>query len=173
MLDTALIDEEEVPILNYAKSFLKENGKIIPQGIVNSAEPVFMNIDYLQYEDDEFQPIYDVLGKSVIFSQFDFLDDIDENFSCIIEFEIDDSYAGEKTEYFNSNEDKIKVNGIKLTSFTKLNENIICGPTPMLNPSMLVPFEGIEVEKGEKIRIKLSYVMGGGVETIKTEVLDS
>ena len=172
MLDTALIDEEEVPILNYAKKYLKENGKIIPQGIVNSAEPVFMDIDYLQYEDDEFQPIYDVLGKSVIFSQFDFLDDIDENFSCIIEFEIDDSYAGEKTDYFNRNEDKIKVNGIKLTSFTKLNENIICGPTPMLNPSMLVPFEGIEVKKGEKIRIKLSYVMGGGVETIKTEVLE-
>lgn len=186
MLDTALIDEEEVPILNHSKKYLKENGKIIPQGIINSAEPVFMNIDYLQYEDDEYQPIYEILGKSVIFSEFEFLDDIDEDFSCIIEFEIDDKYSdkktdasfevddrcSDKTDYFNKSNDKIKVNGIKLTSFTKLNENIICGPTPMLNPAMLVPFEEIEVNNGDKIRIRLSYVMGGGVETIKTEVSD-
>ena len=39
-------------------------------------------------------------------------------------------------ENFNIEEDKLKINGIKLTSFTKLNENIICGPTPMLNPGM-------------------------------------
>ena len=69
-------------------------------------------------------------------------------------------------------QDKIRVNGIKLTSFTKLNDEIICGPTPMLNPAMLVPFEETEVKNGEKIRIRLSYIMGGGVETIKTEVLD-
>ena len=42
----------------------------------------------------------------------------------------------------------------------------------MLNPAMLVPFEETEVKNGEKIRIRLSYIMGGGVETIKTEVLD-
>lgn len=73
---------------------------------------------------------------------------------------------------FNIKENKLKINGIKLTSFTKLNENLICGPTPMLNPSMLVPIEEIEVSCGDSVRIKLEYVMGGGVETIKTEVLD-
>ena len=53
-----------------------------------------------------------------------------------------------------------------------MNENIICGPTPMLNPSMLIPIEETEVCFGDIIRIKLEYIMGGGVETIKTEVLD-
>ncbi len=38
MLDTALIDEEEVPVLNHARNYLKENGKIIPQGIINTIE---------------------------------------------------------------------------------------------------------------------------------------
>ena len=134
-----------------------------------------MELDYVQYEDDEYQPKYKVLGKSVIFSEFDFLDDIDENFSTIIEFEIDTldyKKSNGETKIINDREDKIKVNGIKLTSFTKLNEDIICGPTPMLNPAMLVPFEEIEVKNGEKIRIRLSYIMGGGVETIKTEVLN-
>ena len=175
MLDTALIDEEEVPVLNHAKQYLKNSGKIIPQGIINQAEPVFMDLDYIQYEDDEYQPKYDVLGKSVIFSEFDFLDDIDESFSAIIEFEIatsDYDKSNGKTKIINDKQDKIRVNGIKLTSFTKLNDEIICGPTPMLNPAMLVPFEETEVKMGEKIRIRLSYIMGGGVETIKTEVLD-
>lgn len=175
MLDTALIDEEEVPVLNHAKQYLKNSGKIIPQGIINQAEPVFMDLDYIQYEDDEYQPKYDVLGKSVIFSEFDFLDDIDESFSAIIEFEIatsDYDKSNGKTKIINDRQDKIRVNGIKLTSFTKLNDEIICGPTPMLNPAMLVPFEETEVKMGEKIRIRLSYIMGGGVETIKTEVLD-
>lgn len=175
MLDTALIDEEEVPVLNHAKQYLKSSGKIIPQGIINQVEPVFMELDYIQYEDNEYRPNYDVLGKPVIFSEFDFLDDIDENFSAIIEFEIDTldyKKSNGETKIINDREDKIKVNGIKLTSFTKLNEDIICGPTPMLNPAMLVPFEEIEVKNGEKIRIRLSYIMGGGVETIKTEVLN-
>ena len=72
----------------------------------------------------------------------------------------------------NIKENKLRINGIKITSFTKLNENIICGPTPMLNPSILVPIEEIELNCGDKFKLKLEYVMGGGVETIKTEILD-
>ena len=75
-------------------------------------------------------------------------------------------------ENFNIKEDKLKINGIKLTSFTKLNENIICGPTPMLNPSMLIPIEESEIRFGDTIKVRLEYIMGGGVETIKTEILE-
>mgnify|MGYP003308411711 CR=1 FL=1 len=75
-------------------------------------------------------------------------------------------------ENFNIEEDKLKINGIKITSFTKMNDNIICGPTPMLNPAMLVPIEETEVRCGDSVRIRLEYVMGGGVETIKTEILE-
>ena len=172
MLDTALIDEEQVPVLNYAKNYLKEDGIIIPQGIINSAEPVFMNNHYLQYEDDEYSPIYSTLGKPVIYTQFNFLDNIEENFSTIIELEINNIIRDKRLDNFNHDTNKIILNGIKITSFTKLNKNIICGPTPMLNPSMLIPIEETEVNIVDKIKIKLEYVMGGGVETIKTEVLD-
>ena len=189
MLDTALIDEEEVPVLNYTKKFLKEGGSIIPQGIINSTEPVFMNNHFIQYEDDEYSPIYLVLGHSTIYSEFDFLDDIDCNYSAEIELRIFDAFELEENNFegeisserferfnlkenFNIRENKLKINGIKLTSFTKLNENIICGPTPMLNPCILLPIEETELGCGDKIRIRLEYVMGGGVETIKTEVLD-
>jgi predicted RNA methylase len=189
MLDTALIDEEEVPVLNHAKKYLKDDGKIIPEGIINSAEAVFMNNHFIQYEDDEYSPVYIVLGGSIIYSEFNFLDDIDCNFSAMIDLKIydenelmemgfEEEISNERFEKFdfkdnfNIKENKLKINGIKITSFTKLNEKIICGPTPMMNPSMLVPIEEIDVNFGDTVRIKLEYVMGGGVETIKTEVLD-
>ena len=189
MLDTALIDEEEVPVLNRAREFLKDGGEIIPRGMINSAEPVFMNNHFIQYEDDEYSPIYVSLGESVVYSEFDFMEDIDCNFSSEIELKIfnrddldklgfEDNLNEEKyekfnfKENFNIEEDKLKINGIKITSFTKLNENIICGPTPMLNPAMLIPIEETEVKCGDSVRIRLEYVMGGGVESIKTEVLE-
>ena len=189
MLDTALIDEEEVPVLNRARKFLKDDGEIIPKGMINSAEAVFMNNHFIQYEDDEYSPIYVSLGESDVYSEFDFMAEIDCNFSAEIELkiygkeELDEIGFGEKLcqekyekfnfkENFNIEEDKLKINGIKLTSFTKLNENIICGPTPMLNPEMLIPIEETEVKCGDSVRIRLEYVMGGGVETIRTEVLD-
>ena len=189
MLDTALIDEEEVPVLNHAKKYLKEDGKIIPQSIINSAEPLFMNNHFVQYEDDEYSPVYIVLGESTVYSEFDFLDDIDCNFSAEIELKVFDKEDLDEInledklneeefekfnfkENFNIKEDKLKINGIKLTSFTKLTEDIICGPTPMLNPSMLIPIEEMEIRFGDTIRIRLEYVMGGGVETIKTEILE-
>ena len=189
MLDTALIDEEEVPVLNRAKDYLKQDGAIIPQGIINSAEPIFMNNHFIQYEDDEYNPIYIALGRSVVYNELNFLNDMDCNFSEEIEFKVYNKDDLEKINFedkissedfkkfnfgdnFNIEENKLKINGIKITSFTKLNENIICGPTPMLNPSMLIPIEETEVCFGEIIRIKLEYIMGGGVETIKTEVLD-
>ena len=189
MLDTALIDEEEVPVLNHAKKYLKEDGKIIPQSIINSAEAVFMNNHFIQYEDDEYSPVYLVLGESAIYSEFDFLEDIDCNFSTEIDLKIhkkadleeinfENKLMQEKyekfnfKENFNIKEDKLKINGIKLTSFAKLNENILCGPTPMLNPSMLIPIEESEIRFGDTIKVRLEYIMGGGVETIKTEILE-
>ena len=189
MLDTALIDEEEVPVLNYAKKYLKDDGVIIPKAIINSAEPVFMNNHFIQYEDDEYSPIYIALGKPIVYSEFDFLDEIDCSFSGEMEFKafdrddlqennFEEEIASNRFEEFNFKENfnimenKLKINGIKLTSFTKLNENIICGPTPMLNPSILVPIEEIELNCGDKFKIRLEYVMGSGVETIRTEVLD-
>ena len=189
MLDTALIDEEEVPVLNRAREFLNDDGEIIPRGMINSAEAIFMNNHFIQYEDDEYSPIYISLGESVVYSEFDFMNEIDCNFSAEIELkiygkeELDEMGFEEKLsqekyekfnfkENFNIEEDKLKINGIKLTSFTKLNENIICGPTPMLNPEMLIPIKETEVSCGDSVRIGLEYVMGGGVETIKTDVLE-
>lgn len=172
MLDTALIDEEEVLAIKNVKKYLNDNGKIIPQGVINIAEPISMERDYIHYEDEEFhgkKSKYKVLGKAVKFSEFDFLDEIEEKFKTIITFNIEDLYLGDIC-LDNICLDNI-FNGIKITTFTKINENIICGPTPMFNPPLFIPINIQKKINCKKISVELEYIMGGGVETIKTNII--
>lgn len=151
MLDTALIDEEEVPVLNHAKDFLKEDGVIIPQGIINTAELVNMERHYIHWDEDV---NYDALSDSIVYSQINFKDDLKPEFKTNLKLK--------------ANKDGI-VNGLKITTFTKLNDDIICGPTPMLNPPLLVPLDEKEIMVNDYINVELKYIMGNGIESIKTK----
>lgn len=156
MLDTALIDEEEVPAINHARKFLKDKGEIIPKGIINMAELVNMEREYVHYEDVDSNIKYDTLSDNVIYSEFNFLDEINPYFETSIQFKIrKDS----------------KINGIKITTFTKVTENIICGPTPMLNPPLLIPLNEKIVKTNDLIKVKLKYIMGQGIETIDVKII--
>ena len=154
MLDTALIDEEQIPVLNRARKFLKKTGRIIPQGIINMAELVDMECSNTHWDEGVFQ--YEILSDSIIYSQLNFLDEINPDFEDVLEFEI-------KTNG--------KINGIKITTFTKLNDNIISGPTPMFNPPLLIPLDKKTVNSNEFIKVKLKYIMGNGIESIETEYI--
>ncbi|MBR2558730.1 MAG: SAM-dependent methyltransferase, partial [Methanobrevibacter sp.] len=90
------------------------------------------------------------------YSKLDFLEDINPNFEEIISVK--------------ANRDGM-VNGLKITTFTKLNDDIICGPTPMLNPPLLVPLDNRSVKSNDLIIVKLKYIMGKGIESIKAEYL--
>ncbi len=153
MMDTALIDEEQIPVLNHAKRFLKDDGTIIPEGIINSCELVDMEREYVHWDENV---NYEVLSDSVIYSQIDFSDDINPNFEATISL--------------NAKREGV-ANGLKITTFTKLNENIICGPTPMLNPPLLIPLEKQSVKANDFINVKLKYIMGEGIEGIETDIL--
>lgn len=154
MLDTALIDEEQVPVLNSVLKYLKKSGEIIPCKILNGAEAVCMDRDYICYDDEANQhPEYEIMSNLVIYSEIDFKNKIEEDMDVIIQFK---------------SLKKGVISGIKITSFTLLTENIICGPTPMMNPPLLIPLKAVNVNIGDYIKIKLSYKMGGGLDSIKT-----
>lgn len=148
MMDTALIDEEEVPVLNKSRNFLKEDGKIIPQGIFNSIELVNLERHYIHWDEDV---NYERLSEPIIYSEFNFLDEI------IPEFEADLS--------LKANKDGI-INGLKITTYTVLNDNLIAGPLPMLNPPLLIPLNERQVKVNDLINVNLKYIMGKGIETI-------
>ena len=153
MLDTALIDEEEVPVLNYAKQFLKEDGKIIPQGIINTAELVNLERHHIHWDEDV---NYEVCSKPVVYSQINFLDDINPDFKADLKLKA--NRAG-------------LINGLKITTYTKLDDNIIAGPTPMLNPPLLVPLPDKQVNINDFINVEIKYIMGNGIESIETRYL--
>ena len=153
MLDTALIDEEEVPVLNNAKKYLTEDGEIIPQGIINTVELVNLERHYVHWDEDV---NYDVLSKPIVYSKINFKDDINPEFQVNLKLK--------------ANKEGI-VNGLKITTFTKLNDNIICGPTPMLNPPLLIPLDDVEVKVNDYINVELNYIMGNVIESIKTKYL--
>lgn len=152
MLDTALIDEEQVPALIQCKRYLNENGRIIPQSIINTAELVEMPRENIHYDDVESNTRYDVLSDSIVYDKIDFSRDFDEVFDDVLSFKI--NREG-------------NLNGIKLTTYTILSKDIICGPTPMLNPPLLIPLESKNVKCNDLINLRLNYHMGQGIQTIK------
>ena len=82
MMDTALIDEEQIPVLNHARRFLKDTGEIIPKGIINAVELVNMERDYIHWDEEGIH--YETFSDAEICSEFDFLDDINPNFEKIL-----------------------------------------------------------------------------------------
>lgn len=62
------------------------------------------------------------------------------------------------------------VSGIKITTFTLITPEIICGPTPMLNPPLIIPTNSLRVNTGDTVKLHLSYIMGGGLDSIKTSI---
>ena len=153
MLDTALIDEEEIPVLNYAKKFLKDDGKIIPHGIINTVELVNMERHHVHWDEGA---RYEVLSDEIVYSKFDFLDEINPEFSTTLKLK--------------ANKDAL-ANGLKITTYTKLNENLIAGPMPMLNPPLLIPLDEKQIRVNDFIEVKIKYIMGNGIESIETEYL--
>ena len=139
MLDTALIDEEEVPVLNHVRNYLKEDGRIIPQGIINIIELAHLERDYIHYDEDV---SCEILSKPVIYDEINFLNEINPNFEKVITLKAKKDSS---------------VNGLKITTVTKLNDNLVCGPTPMLNPPLLIPLNEKNVKCNDLINVKLKY----------------
>ena len=154
MLDTALIDEEQVPVLNSVRKYLKSNGIIIPCGIINCLEPVQIEIEHICYEENG-HPQNLVLGDPLFYSRINFRNHVKEIFNESLKI-------------------KIKMSGIfsaiKITTFTLITKNIICGPTPMLNPPLIIPVNKIKVDPDDILQIDLSYEMGGGLESVRARI---
>jgi predicted RNA methylase len=157
MLDTALIDEEQVPVLNSILKYLKKDGEVIPEKILNGAEAIHMDREHICYDDNEINqnPDHEIMSNLRIYNEIDFKKEIKEDIEADLEFKISK---------------KGIISGIKITTFTLLTDHLICGPTPMLNPPLLIPTEKINVDIGDLIKIKLIYKMGGGLDSIQTRI---
>jgi predicted RNA methylase len=158
MLDTGLIDEEMIPVINHARRYLHEGGHIIPCEVLNGVEAINLGAEHVCYQDcyqDKVVENFKTMGPLKIYNRINLLKEIDEKVDLTLKL---------KTNSHGN------VNGIKITTFTLLTPNLICGPTPMLNPPLLVPCNLLTVEKNQEICLNLKYIMGGGLSTIEARI---
>ncbi len=155
MLDTALIDEEQVPVINNAIKYKKDSTIFIPKSVYSTIQLSYSNIHHITYYEDE-HPKYEILSDELIYQKVNFSEEIDDT------MEIEVSLKVTKDGLLNS---------IKITTYTIIMDDVIIGPTPMLNPPLLVPLNHqYNVKKDEIIILTLKYVMGGGLNTIQTSI---
>ena len=154
MLDTGLIDEDLIPVLNHARPYLKEEGHIIPCEILNGVEPINLHAGHLCYQEGSVKYL-EAMGPLNVYNRLNLMKEIDEQVDLSLKLKI------------NSNGE---VNGIRLTTFTLLTPDIICGPTPMLNPPLLIPTNTQDVLENQILSLNLKYLMGGGLDTIEARI---
>ncbi len=155
MLDTALIDEQQVPVINNALKYSKDSTIFIPESVYTTIELVSLeNIPYITYYEDK-KPRHTTCSDKVCFDIINFNKNIDAHVNKSIEIKVTrDS----------------QVNAIKLTTYTILPPNIIAKQSSMLNSPLIIPQECIDVKKNEIIEVNLSYIMGGGLDSIKSSI---
>ena len=156
MLDTALIDEEQVPVINNAIKYKKPTTIFIPKAVENMIELITTNINHITYYEDN-HPEIKILSDKKTYNTIEFNNTINPciNKNIIIKVKNDGL-----------------LNAIKLTTNTILNDTLSIGPTPMLNPPLLIPLnQQKNVKKNEKIEIQLKYKIGGGLNTIQANIL--
>ncbi|MBO7719533.1 MAG: methyltransferase domain-containing protein [Methanosphaera sp.] len=152
MLDTALIDEEQIPVINHVVKYTNDDTIFIPMAVYSTVELINAQVMGICYHEDE-HPKYTSLSDEVKYGRINLNQYNDPEYEEDIQMKV-------KTGGL--------LNAIKITTYTILTDDIILEPTPMLNPPLIIPVEELDVEKGDNITINLKYTMGGGLNTIQT-----
>lgn len=163
MLDTALIAELQVPVMNYAvKNLLKPNGRVIPESAVTSAQLV--NVDYT-FTGLEFKLIHYEAHSARI-----------ANTELSLPMPYHKIFLNKENEiYFDGKFSIVTtrdgvVNSLRLVTETQLTDGIYEIGKPWFNPPLILPIKDLLVKRGERVEIKLSYKLGGGFTSIKYEI---
>ena len=163
MLDTGLIDELEVEVMNYAvKNLLKNGGKVIPSGVENYIQLIYK--DFHIFGLDYPLPHFEAYGNPVNYLP------MSNNLKVLkMEFNKVNELFFKKTIKFAATNTGV-VNAFRLTTKTFLTPDIVIGGSEWLNPPFIFPFRALQVNKGDSILLNLSYRFGGGIESVKYSV---
>ena len=154
MLDTALIDEEQVPVINNILDYTGEKTIFIPKSTYDTVQLGFSNIAHITYKEDE-SVLFEKLSDEIKYNEVDFSQKINPELCEDISIKINDSGL---------------LNSLLITTYTYVTEDLLTGPTSMLNPPLVVPVNAVEVSDGDEIMLSLKYYMGGGLNTIKASI---
>lgn len=164
LMSTALLDEPQINLMNYAvKVFLKKEGIIIPKKATTFIEYVTTNYFHYgiklrvpQYEWDWIEPQSQKLSETMKL------------------FEIDFSKLNNEYIYYSGCMKIIReglLNGVRLTTVTYFTDDIIHDSSMGFCPPLVIPSQKqLTVEKGDKVYFELSYKAGQGYANIELNV---
>lgn len=164
MLDTALIAELQVPVMNRAvRSLLKSDGKTIPHGARTTVS--LIETDYRFFGGEFRLPHFEEYGSR----ESRTLSDKNEYHNICFQRQ-NDLFVNEIVTV-TASESGI-VNGIQLNTFVQFSENIEeTEGSSWLNPPLNLPTEtDIPVDTGDKLEVNLKYELGGGLNNIDYSV---
>lgn len=166
MICAGLIDEPQIPVLNHLLKYLKRGGSVIPKNAEITVQLAHDNyryfgykLPYLHFESPTRRA--KALTNIKLFAKV--------NFEKINSPHLNNHLRFKTTR-------KGIVNAIRILTKTDLIEDIslgesVLGPTFAYCPTLVIPIEELRVEKGDTIELNLSYEMGGGMLTIKHNIL--
>ena len=167
MIDTALISEHQVPVMNNAvEKFLKPNGKVIPIKAETYIELVFADYEFFGfkiplpfYEEYGARKVVDVLTDRIQLHSIRF----DEVNPTLVDKEIEFRIAKDG-----------RVNAFRLITYVYADENILMKPSTWFNPPLVFPItlsdEDLAVRKGDTLTLNICYEMGGGLDGIEYSI---
>lgn len=154
MLDTALIDEQQLPAINNALNHAKEDTVIIPESTYDTIQVGFSDRSHITYREDE-TTCFKSYSEEIKYNCVDFSKQTNPHFEKEIKIKVNRT---------------CQVNALLITTYTRVTEDLVTGPTPMLNPPLLIPVSSLEVNKLDTIIVNLKYIMGGGLNTVKANI---
>lgn len=167
MLDTALISEFQVPVMNYVvKNLLKEGGRVIPYRVVTKVELVNVNFEFFGFKFN--MPYYEAFGEpkpNTSLSNNYVLHDIkfDRINQCRRQKTI--TTTVKKSGTFNA---------VRFMTYTYMDKNILVHPSKApywFNPPYIYPVQETYVKKGDHINLHFDYELGGGWGKFKLKVI--
>ena len=168
LVSGGLIEEIEVPAFNKALDYLKPGGRIIPSEILCSA--ALVNYDFNLYNLSFKMPIYRWRQNRLINKQKipEFLSK--PRLYLRVNLRKKNNLKVTKTLPFLVEKSGI-ANGINVQTNTRLFGNIWCKDTTSYAGDIILPIKSRKVQKGGKVQILISHLMGGGFETAKVNWL--
>lgn len=164
MVDTALINELQVPVINHAlRSLLKPGGTVLP----SSAATFVRLISYdFRIEGHSFKaPVmigHGARSPSAVLSSFALLRTVD--FTVVNELEVDTTVS-------LCARRKGVCNALEFKTQTMVTDQIILSPRSRqrtwLNPPYVLPLPERNVSAGEELRVRVRYEMGAGWQSCR------
>ncbi len=166
LLDTGLIAELQVPVMNYViEEFAGPDVRTVPVDAKTSMRLV--EADYTFYDYEFRIPHFEEYGSRESEPRSE------KQTYHQITFKEQNSELVEQRVTLYAMDDGV-INGIQLNTEVRFAPGMeYTGASPWLNPPLNLPFErDIEVEEGDTITVEITYELGGGLNNIVYEVID-